>query len=222
MKKTSKKKNSNKALKIIVCIIIAIVVIFIIHIIRNYLIITNLQNKTAQYTNSTNYCIKSIANENNGTIIAMKYYKKGNKQVIFLARNVDGKVTNMKMYNNGERTDTFIETTDSKIAKLNSGTIMSININNYLATDNNIQTLMASTCAKIKSTNYNGQSCYQIKNFMPATSLEGKEEGIYINKDTGLVIRLNENGTTTYKEFEFNNVNDLIFVEPDISQYTLK
>lgn len=35
-------------------------------------------------------------------------------------------------------------------------------------------------------------------------------------------MKTNENGTTIEKEYEFDNVDDSIFVEPDIGQYTLK
>ena len=49
-----------------------------------------MQNKILQYQDSANYYIKSVATENNGTIVTMKYYKKDNKPVVFLERNLIG------------------------------------------------------------------------------------------------------------------------------------
>ena len=45
---------------------------------------------------------------------------------------------------------------------------------------------------------------------------------MYIEKDTGLLIKNILNGTITEKEYTFDDVDDAIFTEPDISQYTLK
>ena len=53
--------EKKKILKSILIIIIAIIAIFIIHTIKNYIIITGLQNKITQYKDSTNYNIKSTA-----------------------------------------------------------------------------------------------------------------------------------------------------------------
>ena len=44
---------------------------------------------------------------------------------------------------------------------------------------------------------------------------------MYIEKDTGLLVKMMEGTTVSEREQEFNNVDDSIFVEPDISQYTI-
>lgn len=224
--KNSTKKTGKKVVKIIIGLILVIVIMFFIHTIRNYVIVTSLQNKVSTYANSTNYYKKTITNENNGTIVTTKYYKKDNKQVMFLERNINGTITKISIYNNGERTDMFTEVGDSKTAKLDSETIFSININNGLETDNNWQTFLQSIIANIKSIKYNEKQCYIIKYFTSNTSLVNKdstkESGAYIEKDTGLNVKEIEGDNITEKEYEFDNVNDSIFVEPDISQYKLK
>lgn len=216
------KKKIRKVLKIISIVALIALAIVVIHTIRNFIIITNLQSKISEYSNSTNYCTKSVANENNGIIITMKYYKKDNKQAVFLERNLNGEITKMSMYNNGERTDLFIETTDSKIAQLNSGTIMSVDIYNQLETENSWQTFLGSIFSSVKSTKYNGKDCYAISNFMSSNSLSYDKQTVYIDKDTGLFVKNEIDKIVTEREYEFNNVEDSIFVEPDISQYTLK
>ena len=44
----------------------------------------------------------------------------------------------------------------------------------------------------------------------------------YIEKDTGLFVKSTDSQTLTEKEYKFDNVDDTIFIEPDISEYTLK
>ena len=210
-----------KILMVLGIIIAILVVIVLVHTIRNYMIITDLQNKISQYADSVNYYTKSIATVKDGTI-TMEYYRKDNNQVVFLERNLNGTINKVAMYNNGEKTDTFTQTPDTKIAQLNSGTIMSIGIYNHLETENNWQTFLGSMFASVKSTNYNGKDCYIIKGFMSSTSLTFEGAETYIEKDTGLFIKDIEGETITEKEYEFDNVDDSIFVEPDISQYTLK
>ena len=210
-----------KILMVLGIIIAILVVIVLVHTIRNYMIITDLQNKISQYADSVNYYTKSIATVKDGTI-TMEYYRKDNNQVVFLERNLNDTINKIAMYNNGEKTDTFTQTPDTKIAQLNSGTIMSIGIYNHLETENNWQTFLGSMFASVKSTNYNGKDCYIIKGFMSSTSLTFEGAETYIEKDTGLFIKDIEGETITEKEYEFDNVDDSIFVEPDISQYTLK
>lgn len=209
-------------LKIIGIIIAIIILLLVINTIRNYLIIIDLQNKIEKYYNSNNYSIKSVATERDGTIITMQYYKKDNKQVVFLERNKNGEKTKVSMYNNGEITNTYTETKDSKIVQLNSGTIMSLHIYNHLETENKWQTILGSIFAKIKSTDYNEKECYKIKGFLSSTSLTFEGAEIYIQKETGLAIKNIEGNIITQREYEFDNVNDSIFIEPDISLYTLK
>ena len=217
-----KKSVGKKLLKAILIVIALLVAILAIHTIRNYLIITNMQKRVSQYTNSTNYHLSINTNENNGTIMKLEYYKKDNKEVVFIERKANEETTKLSIYNNGERTDLFTETEDSKIAQLDTGSLMSINIYNLLETDNNWQTLLGSLCSKIRSKEYNGKKCYSISGFMSSTNLNETGEVTYIEKETGLPIRTNVSGIISERSYEFDNVNDSIFVEPDISQYTLK
>lgn len=42
------------------------------------------------------------------------------------------------------------------------------------------------------------------------------------NKDTGLIIFVTFGGTSSVRSYDFDNVDDSIFVEPDLSQYEIK
>ena len=63
---------------------------------------------------------------------------------------------------------------------------------------------------------------YIIKGFFSSNSLVNGSEEIYIEKDTGLYFKTIEEERISEREYEFNKVDDSIFVEPDISQYKLK
>lgn len=211
-----------KILKIIGIILLIVIAIFLIHTIRNYVIISDLQNKISKYANSTNYRTKSVTTENDGSVVTMEYYKKDNKEVVFLERMANNEVTKISMYSNGERTDVFTETKDSKVAQLNSGTIMSLGIYNHLENDSKWQTILGCISAKIKSVDYNGKECYIVKEFMSSTSLTSEGVETYIDKETGLFVKSIDAGIVNEREYEFNTIDDSIFTEPDISQYTLK
>lgn len=212
-----------KVLKIIGIIISFLIIFVLIHTVRNYIIVTNLQNKISNYQDSKNYHIKSVENSNDGTTnTKTDYYRKDNKQAIFIERNTNGEIVKLSMYDNGERVDTFTETQDSKTAKLNSGEMMPINIYNYLDTDNKWQTFLVCINARIETINLNGKECYTIKEFLSATTLTSEGEEIYIDKETGLFIKSIETGVVNERNYEFYTVDESIFTEPDISQYTLK
>ncbi len=211
-----------KILKIIGVILLIVIAIFLIHTIRNYVIISDLQNKISKYANSTNYRTKSVTTENDDSVVTMEYYKKDNKEVVFLERMANNEVTKISMYSNGERTDVFTETKDSKVAQLNSGTIMSLGIYNHLENDSKWQTILGCISAKIKSVDYKGKECYIVKEFMSSNSLISEGVETYIDKETGLFVKSIDAGIVNEREYEFNTVDDSIFTEPDISQYTLK
>ncbi len=68
--------SKKKILKIIGIILLVIIAIVLIHTTRNYIIIKDLQNKIANYSNSENYHIKATTVSDSGTTSEMKYYKK--------------------------------------------------------------------------------------------------------------------------------------------------
>ena len=211
-----------KVLKILGIIVIILIILLLIYTIRNYVIIRGLQDKFSQYSDSSNYYIKSVSTDRDGTIVTTEYYQKDNKQALFLEKNLNGEVSKISMYNNGERTDIFWDNEENKTAQLDSGTTISMDIYNYLETDNNWQTFLGCFTSRIKSTNYNGKDCYLIKGFMSSTSLTSEDAEIYIDKETGLFVKTNSSGIVNEREYEFDKVDDSIFEEPDISQYTIK
>lgn len=216
------KKKCKKALKIVLIILFIIIVLFLILTLRKFFIIKGLQNNFKQYVSSQNYHIKSVAKESNDTVVTINYYKKDNKYVTILEREYNGEVQRISTYNNGERIDMFWDSSEGKKAQLGVDSEIMINLYNGLENENDFQTFLASIYARISQTEYNGKKCYVINDFFSTMSLssENKNES-YIEKDTGLMIKYDSGYVVTDKEYEFNNVDDRIFEEPDIGQYKL-
>lgn len=214
---------SKKRVLIVLGIIIAVLVmIFLFHTIKNYMIITDLQSKISQYSNSTNYHSKYVTTEESGVIVTTDYYRKGNKKVVFIEKNSNGKINKVSMYANGEKTNIYTSENDTKTAQLNTKTtIAEIKVVNQLETTNKWQTFIGGINTKVKSVTYKGKECYDISKFVSGGTLTFEGE-MYIEKDTGLLVKMMEGTTVSEREQEFNNVDDSIFVEPDISQYKVQ
>lgn len=215
--------KAKKIIKIILLVLLIIVALFLINTFRKFIIIKNLQAKMSELTLSTNYHIESEAKEENGTIVTLNYYKKDNRQAMLMERNLNGETKKISMYNNGERIDTFIETAEDKIVQLDTPSIMEVNLYNYLETENDWQTFLASMFVKVKKTEYKEKECYLITNFISTMYMHSYEYGeVYIEKDTGLFLKSVMDGIVTERKYEFDNVDDSVFIEPDISQYTIR
>lgn len=205
-----------KILKTILIILLAILLVVVIHTTRNFIIITNLQNNIKQYSFSKNYHLKTT---NTGTSMTVDYYTKDGKQVVFQERKVNTDITKISMYNNGEKIVSYYDTPTDKIVKLNTPSTISVNITSYFEdfTDNTISKIWMSMLLKITKTEYNNKTCYIVSPlFDRVTNIE------YIEKDTGLCVKSIMFNETVEKEYEFNNVTDEIFIEPDISQYRIE
>lgn len=214
--------NMKKILKIVLIIILIIFVLFMIHTIRNYMIISKMQDNIASYISSTNYHTKTITKEADNVTVIFDYYKKDEKEVVFLETQTDDEIRKVAMYNTGERIDVFYDNKEGKTVTLNADTMMTVSLYNYLETDNTWQTILGSTLASVRKVEYDGKDCYLIKNFMSPMFLNGENTNeVYIEKDTGLYLKSVVDDITSEREYEFNNVDDSIFVEPDISQYTI-
>lgn len=205
-----------KFLKIFFIIIAVILILILIHTVKNFVIITKLQENLKPYLSSTNHHIKSVGKNSDNKTMTMNYYVKDKKQVMIQERNENGVVSKISMYNNGDRIISYYDT--EKIAKENNPSAIVCNISNYfeLCENNTMQKIFMSIVLKIKNEQYNEKNCYVISPiFSGETNIE------YIEKDTGLSVKTVLNEMSTEKEYEFNNVNDEIFTEPDVSQYRI-
>lgn len=207
-------KNIKKVLKIVGIILLILIVLFLIHTVRNYIIISKLNSKISQYELSDNYHIRIVNKYESGEILTINYYRKGNKQVRITERDANNQIVKMSAYGNGERIDLFFDTEAEKTANLDIGsTILEMEIYNGFNYNTIQENIIQSMFSTIKSEEYNGKKCYRLTN---------KEGTLLIEKETGLRIKGYAEDEEIEFEYEFDKVDEAVFVEPDIGKYQIK
>ena len=210
-----------KILKIIGIVLLIAIIILLIHTIRNFVIISNLQNKIAEYENSQNHHIKLISTQEDGTVLTTNYYKKDDKNVVFIERNRNGEIVKIAIYDNGETHNTYTETSTEKVASLNSG-LITVQIFNGVETDTFWQKVLVSMVARIGTAKENGKKYYKLSHLVSTYALLADTHASLIDSETGLLYKSMDKYSTVVREYEFNNVDDSIFIEPDISEYEVR
>ena len=200
-----------KFLKIFGTILLVLIVLFIINTLRNYIIISKLQNRIGEYVSSTNYHVRSTSIISEGGVhLNIDFYKKDDRTLQVLQRQKEDTVT-LRRYGKGKEINTYIETEENKQMYTESNSIFLYdNISNHLETTELYEKLLRSALSIIYSSKVNEKSCYALIFF---------NTRLYVEKDTGLLVREVMPQQDFNYEYEFNNVEDSIFVEPDISEY---
>lgn len=218
------KKIVKKILKIILIILLVLFVLFLLHSFRNFMIIKKLQKSIEPYLSSTNYHLHSINSQDNGDSIVMDYYKKGSKETSIIERVSEKNPTKISIYINDESVTTYIDTPSEKYVTPNRNIVLSINIYNWCESDNNWQTFLISAFCNIRTSKYNEKDCYIISNFFsPYFLYESFDSNLlYVEKDTGLLLKTQVGSMVSERSYEFNTVDDSFFVQPNINEYTLK
>ena len=108
---------------------------------------------------------------------------------------------------------------------------MVLEMQDVLHTDNLWDLLRNSLTCSISTTKVNGKNCYFISNFNGIYNYY--PSGVYIDKELGIPVSAvaseyeNSEGTKQYEEprefkYEFNNVKESDFVEPNIANFEIK
>ena len=206
--------------KAIISILLIIIALVLVHIIRNYTILTKIQNNSSKYTDNDNYHMRIISNRDDGTLLTTNYYKKGNKKVVFIERELNNEKSKISIYDDGNTHHMYTESNDAKVANLDSGFI-EVQLTNITETDSFIQKVIASFCSNIRTINENGEKYYSIANFVSPNVLSSPAQVIHVDTETGLVITMIEEDSIVKREYEFDNVEDIVFIEPNISEYEI-
>lgn len=218
------KKIVKKILKTILIILLVLFVLFLLHSFRNFMIFRKLQKSIEPYLSSTNYHLHSINSQDNGDSIVMDYYKKGSKETSIIERVSEKNPTKISTYINDESITTYIDTPSEKYVTPNRNIVLSINIYNWCESDNNWQTFLISAFCNIRTSKYNEKDCYIISNFFSPYFLYDSSDSnlLYVEKDTGLLLKTQVGSMVSERSYEFNTVDDSFFVQPNINEYTLK
>ena len=211
-------------------IILLIVLIFVVIIGRKVIIISDLQSKANEYVNSKNYH-RIIYTYDKDETAKLEVFVLGDKKRVIRTMMIGNEKNVTEMFFDGTKTNIYIEKGDKKIAQLNQELIIAESLYNALYTENLAYTVFASIPATVNNKEFNGEECYYITNF---NSLYNEsKDGIYIDKETGLVLRsVTRTETMTYGDkfilptidyvYEFNTVTEEDFIEPDISEYDVQ
>lgn len=211
-----------KFVKILLIIIFILVILFAVHTIRNFIIIKELQENIKPYLSKTNFMTKFVTQYENNMVVTTYYYEKNGKQRLDMERNQNGEIIKMDMYNNDGTISAFTENGNEKTYTRDNPSMMSITLINIFETDNDWQTFIMGAMAIIRKVDYNGKEAYKVTNFVsPYTLASENGETTYIDKDTGLIVKFIQNNSVVEREYEFDNVSDEVFIEPDISEYKL-
>lgn len=234
-------KKFNKKMKILKMIIIGILLIILLSLARKMIILVNLNNKSDNYTSSTNYYMKELhyggASE---AIDIYQTYVKDNKYIVKAKMVSDFSKVKSANYYNGERLNRYVEVEyaeeneknqSTKTAYLNdSENILFPTILNEIDFKYSIKlhgvSLLFST---ITSEWCNQKDCYRVS----VPSLNGGSSTIYyVDKETGLIIRIiagrsvdvegKRYDSVTDFQYKFDSVTDEDFIEPDINEYEIQ
>ena len=218
--------NRKKSVIIILAILLIALVVFMVNIISKMIIIQDINDKVSKYRNSEHYYQKKVAHFDSGDLI-IEHYSKGENAVTFQIHNdkdIHFQQTIVDYYK-GEQNNRYVDSKFyGKSALLNiNQTSEKIKIRG-LDYDNNFWNLVQiAITTPITEVNYNGRECYFIDS--------DKFEHPYIDKETGLTLRtsyypidkINERQDAVSEyEYKFEDFDDSIFTEPDISEYIIE
>ena len=222
--------DKKEILKIIGIVVLIILIIFILHVIKNFIILSTIQDKVAKYYESTNvhYTLTSVKGEQED--ISEKYIKDhDSKTIMNHFKDKQGNESKIIQVVTKDERRVYTETKDSKTVKIyhedNSNSGAQILIYNGDRIRDSI--LLIINTERIDDKDYyvlNGPVDFVLYD-QNATDTK-----IYIEKDTGLLAKITEKVkindeiveyTYTYK-YEFDVVKDEDIAGPDLSEYTIQ
>ena len=225
-------KKYNHKLRILkttlLLIILIIVVLFVAFPGKNMMIIASLGDKFEIYNQkSDNVYIKTLQYDSSNKLLATieYYYKDGDiKKYIMTNPEADIKFTEY-FYPNESKL--FIEEPKGKTLSIESREedVYTYPLMNFFYYDSLKESFMIGLGYDITTGDINGKECYIFNR--KYTEQEKKLE-IYIEKDTGLVLKTiqtsatGEEEYTIQYEYSFGTVTDEDMQEPDATEYTLE
>ena len=210
-KKTkAKKKYVGRSILIILALIL---IIFFISIFRKVIILSKISGITIGYTNQDNFYGEMYTYENKNFSVIKTYKLNGNYlTTISLYSNGDEENRKITMYKNGDDELSLIEVGDSKTV-LNNDDTLSVNgslINSYNYQNSIWERIKLSLVFKITKQEMNSKECYL---------LESSKWKIYIDANTGLLVREEQNSYVRDYYYEVNSVSKEDLKKPDTTGF---
>lgn len=215
VKKVEKKKK-HTGLKIVLILIIIAIVLFLVHYLRNYIIVSKIFNERAKYKDVTNYSYCNTQNEGEDAV-KTEYYKKDNTAVIFI------KNKNFLVWSNKDLNQSIILNYDKMEAIVRpdvflEGTIDSTPVDNGVAVLGMLKDAQMykgfSFVYFITSEKINGVDCYKVS--------IGKEKAWY-SKENGMLVKyINGSLDADYSDWKFNEVKDEDVARPNLMGFSVE
>ena len=215
VKKVEKKKK-HTGLKFVLILIIIAIVLFLVHYLRNYIIVSKIFNERAKYKDVTNYSYCNTQNDGEDAV-KTEYYKKDNTAVIFI------KNRNFLVWSNKDLNQSIILNYDKMEAIVKSdvfleGTIDSTPVDNGVAVLGMFKDAQMykgfSFVYFITSEKINGVDCYKVS--------IGKEKAWY-SKENGMLVKyINGSLNADYSDWKFNEVKDEDVARPNLMGFSVE
>lgn len=189
--------KKNKVLKIFILVLIIILCLFIIHIIRNYIILNKIIKKQNEFKDSKNYYFISEHYNNkteDGKMIVKHYYKDNKHKIVY--NDEKTKIVTTTWYDeNTHRYITKVNDEDESITKSD------FILGNELPTYRYDLSFIVMRCF-ISYENINGNECYKI--FRPNNPI------FYISKTDGMIMRTitSNNYIVDYKDYNLEQLKN--------------
>jgi len=202
-------KKKMKLWKKILLLVLVLLVVFAILTLRKYIIITNLIGTSKDYVAKTNF-IEEIYSMTNDSVVLNKIYRK-DENVLMTAQTFSHNILNERKtiaYAKDNEKIVIIQSGDDKVALLN-GDIAPVYVNTISEFDDTGFKIPLVFISKITTEECNNKECYLIE--------ISKDYKIWVEKETGIIIREMTNGHIANRNFTFDVVNDEDIIKPDIS-----
>lgn len=200
-----------KFFKIFLIFVGIIVLLFLIHMIKNIIILSNINATFSNIENIEDYSFKGY---NDAATLFTEYYSKGNKRLLILEKIENGEKQKVSFYTNNYITNLYSESNNEKTVTYDISVNTKMNLNNIIESWelSGTSKLEIYFLTLIDSKKYNNKDCYRIR-YIPA--IFDTNATTYIDKSTGLYLKDFEN----HVEYSFEEIDDSIFIEPNSDEY---
>lgn len=203
--------------KKVLIVILFLLLVLIILTTRKVMIISDLANKSKVYDSKTNYLATVLSLENGNVNILKSYNKDGNylTTIRVLGKDIQ-KERGLTIYKKDNEVIGIIQSGEEKIALLNQdmvgGKIQIVSILPMIDSDI-LQKIQFALISRITTEQYNNTDCYLI---------ELDNYKIWVDKESGLTLKEENNGMTSERFYEFDIVKEENILKPDISSCKIK
>ncbi|MBQ3145839.1 MAG: hypothetical protein IJB90_04680 [Clostridia bacterium] len=202
-------KKRMKLWKKLLLVVLALLVVFAIFTLRKYIIITKLVNVSKDYVGKTNFVVDTYGLTNDSVTLTKTYYKDGN--LLSTSQTFNHNILDERKiiaYNKDDEKIVIIQAGEDKVLLAN-GNISPVYVNTISEYDDIKFKIPLALTSKLKTEECNNKECYSIE--------LSKDYKIWVEKETGIIIRVMDFTYITNRYYSFDIVKDEDIVKPDIS-----